>query len=117
TVTGAEVGRTTETLERVGAETAALKARDHRPIALAKGFPGGIAEIAGLTQTIGQWVVRQQRRARQRPAAVGHVVACFEVNRVEGHAAPAPDRGGAAEASLAVSIRRAVHPLIGDRAG
>ena len=46
------------------------------------------------------------------PAALGHVVTPLEVDRVVGHAAPAPQAGGAAEAKPTV-LRRRCMGLVG----
>src|SRR6202050_2579782 len=99
-VAGTEIRRATEALERVAAEIGTLEALDHRATAIAKALRGRVAELTGLAQAIRRGVVRQQCLTGERPAAVRHVIAHFEVDRVERHAATAPGRGRDAEAPL-----------------
>lgn len=116
-VARAEIGRAAEALDRVGGEIRAGKAFDHRPRRRVEGLARRVFEFPGFAQSIGVGIIRREIRRTDRPAAVGQVIACFEVDGIEGHAAPAPDRGGAAETALPVAIGRAVQPRIGDGSG
>ncbi len=72
---------------------------------------GGLAAIGVLA---GARVVGRQLFVTDRPGGVGRVVACFEVDRIERDAAPAPQPRGTAERAPHRVLHRRMAARIGD---
>src|SRR5271155_3960112 len=98
-------------------EIRAREALDNRQRCVAKCGISGVREGARFAKRIRARVERIQVGAGDGPTALGNVVPDFEINRVEGHAATTPYRRGPAQTTLPITIRRAVQPLVDDRAG
>ncbi len=75
-----------------------------------------VLELTRFAQPVRARVIGHQVREGDRPSGVRNVLASFEVDCIERHATPAPDRRRTPEAPLPVAVRRAVQPLVGNRA-
>src|SRR5215471_3409025 len=104
-VTRAEVSRPAIAFDPIRQhQSRAIEAFDRRTL-LGERTEDGEVVVSRIEILHGAWIVPRHILMRDRPAAVGDVVATLEIYRIQRHAPPAPDTGGTAEAD-ATKLRR-----------
>src|SRR5512132_4696549 len=111
-ISSGEIGGAAEALERIGRYPVAGKTFDDRAHTLRERRADRVCELARLAQLVGAEVVGQQGLVTEGPTARRHVGSLLEVDRIERHTAPTPNRRRSAEPALAISMERTMPRLV-----